>query len=191
MSREYEDDRQLDEVPPSEPAGRASVTFDVPVPTIEQVTGQIARQLLADIGYRERGALAAMTQEAIGRLIDEKVAARAAAVIEELLERPIRPTDGFGQPVGEPTTLQAVLAQRVTSWCSDLIDRDGKTAKRDGYNTNSTATRMEWALGAIVHGELKKQIDVEVVKIVAKLKGDAATLIAKQIAEKVAGLVLK
>lgn len=47
MNYEQEDDREMIDVPPYEPVGRATINFDVRIPTIEQVTGEIARQIIA------------------------------------------------------------------------------------------------------------------------------------------------
>jgi|SRR5579859_2149680 len=188
---QYEDDREMTEIEPSEPLGKARVTFDVPMPTIEQVTGEIARQLLASGNYRERSDIMKAVADKIDDLIGQIVTEKATKVIEGLLENPLQPTDAFGNPVGEKTSLNALLAARVSSWASDIVDRDGKPKMRDGYNSTSVASRIDWALGQIVSGEMKKLVDVEVTKIVGTLKAAATQNIAKQIAEKISSLVIK
>jgi len=187
---DYEDDRELTEVPPDEPAGTVKVAFNVPVPRIEQVAGEISRQILA-AEYKSRDALMKAVRGSLDEAVDKIIAAKVVPLIEEWLTKPLRPTDAFGNPVGEPTTLQGVLAQRVTEWCHDVVDANGKPTKSDGYNSSRIAPRLNWMLGQIVHGELQKLVDVEVKRIVGELKTNATLTIAKQIAEKISSLVLK
>lgn len=187
----HEDDREIFDVPPSEPAGHAPVKFNVPIPTVEQIIGEVARQLIQLEGYRTKTDIFKAAQAAIIDKINETVAEKVGQVIEEILTKPMQPTDGFGNPIGEPTSLQGFIAAKVKHWSAELVDREGRPTKHDHYNSNSVAPRINWELGKIVNGELKKQVDAEVSKIVATLRDSATQIIAKQIADKVAGLVLK
>lgn len=184
-----DDEREMMDIPPEQPLGKVPVTFDVPMPTVEQVAGEIARQIISLEVYTSRNALIKQAQDLIGNLISEIVTAKATPIIEELLAKPLQPTDGFGNPVGEPASLQFVLAQHITQWATTTVDSNGNPAKRDAYNRASP--RIDWALGAIVNGPLKKQIDAEVSRISGVLKEAATNNIAKQIAEKISGMVLK
>src|SRR5690606_17583583 len=123
-------------------------------------------------------------------LIGEIVSEKAHGIIEELLSKPMQPTDGFGNPIGQPTNLQGVLAQHVANWASTTVDREGRVVKNDGY-FQSGSPRIEWALGQIVNGELKKQVEAEVKRITGVLREAATNNIAKQIGEQVSKLVLK
>lgn len=184
-----EDDREMMDVSPAQPLGKLPVTFDVPIPTVEQVAGEIARQIMQGEGFRNRNVLRDKAWEVLDHLIDKIVTEKATPIIEELLAKPLQPTDGFGNPIGEPTSLQSVLAHHITQWASTPVDSQGQPSKRDSYNKPSP--RIDWALGAIVNGELKRQVDAEVSKITATLKAAATNNIAKQIAEKISGMVLK
>lgn len=191
MDQYQEDEREMTEIEPSEPLGKARVAFDVPMPTVEQVTGEIARQILQSGPYGQRNEIMRAAADKIDALMERIVAEKATPIIEMLLDNPLQPTDAFGNPTGEKTSLNALLAQRVSSWANDLVDRDGKPKMRDGYNNSSVAPRIDWALGQIVNGELKKLVDAEVTKIVGTLKAAATQNIAKQIAEKISSLVIK
>jgi hypothetical protein len=188
-TQDWDDDRTEMDIPPEQPIGSMPVTFDVPIPTVEQVAGEIARQVMQSESYQSRNGLRDMAAELLRDLISRIVDDKATSIIEELLTKPLQPTDGFGNPVGEPVSLQAVLAQHIAQWASTPVDRHGKPTKNDNYN--QTAPRIDWTLGAIVNDRLKKDIDAEVAKIVGTLKTAATNNIAKQIAEKVSGMVLK
>lgn len=186
-----DDDRQEADTPPDEPAGLKRVEFNVPIPTSEQISGEIARQILAANYGRSSQDLVAHARKALDELISNTVAGKAASVIETMLAQPMRPTDAFGNPIGEPTTLRGALARRVTDWCNDVVDSEGKPTKGDGYNSSRIAPRINWLLGRIVHGELQKLVDAEVKRIIEQLKASATQKIAVQIAEQVSKLVLK
>src|SRR5690606_34916018 len=127
------DDRESDEAPPDEPMGSLPVSFNVPVPTIERIIGQIARQILRENYGKDRRAIEEHARKALDNLIGEIVSEKAHGIIEELLSKPMQPTDGFGNPIGQPTNLQGVLAQHVANWASTTVDREGRVVKNDGY----------------------------------------------------------
>lgn len=185
------DERELSEIPTGEPMGTVPVTITIPIPHVEQIVGEMARQLISQHSIDRRRQIEKAAMATLESTIDRMIRERAEPVIAEMLAKPLQPTDNYGNPTGEPTSLQALLAQRVTEWSSDIVDGEGKPFKKEAYSSKTGATRMAWMLGAVVHGELKKAVDTEVAKIVAQLKGDATTLIARQVAEKIAGTVLK
>ena len=183
------DESEIADVPASEPLGSLPVTFEVPIPRAEQVTGEIAREILKN--HSDRRSLLSAAEKILHDQIEKMLAEKATPIIEELLAKPIQPTDGYGNPIGEPTTLESVLVKHIEQWATTIVDREGKPVKaaKDPYHNGSQ--RLSWALGAIVNGQLKKQIDAEVARIAGILKEAATSNIAKQIAEKISGMVLK
>lgn len=192
MAEDYEDERDITEIGLDEPMGSARVTFDVPMPTVEQVTGEIARQLIASFGdYKARADLMAIAKQKLDDAITAKIADQVEPVLDQLLSQPLQPTDGFGNPVGEPTSLQGLIAHHVTQWASTPVNSDGVPMRKDPYSSKANSPRIDWALGQLVNGEMKKAIQVEVDKLKTQLKANATAHIAKQIADQVANMVLK
>lgn len=191
MDERWEDDREMMDVPASEPVGSATVTFAVPMPTAEQVTGEIARQILATGAYNQRSMLEHKAAEAIDDLIGKIIEERARPIIETLLDTPLRPTDQFGNATGEPISLIAVLAKRVTEWKDDVIDLHGKVSKRDQCFPSHYSTRLERSIHDIVNKELAEKVSAETRAIVASLKTGATKDIAEQIAKRIEGMVFK
>lgn len=185
------DDREIFDIPPDEPAGHVPVKFSLPIPAAEQIVGEVARQLIQSQGYQTKNDIMKAVRISVVETIDRMVGELVGPIIADLLAKPMQPTDGFGNPIGEPTSLAGFLAAEVKHWATEIVDSSGKPTKPDSYNRTSTAPRINWELGKIVHGELKKEVDAEVAKIIATLKGSATQSIAKQIADKVAGMVLK
>ena len=174
---------------PDEPVGMLPVSFGVPIPTPEQVAGEVARQIVQSVGYQNQTTWQKMLEAAVRDKIDELIAEIARPVLAQILAKPIQPTDGFGNPFGDPTTLHGVIASHVEHWANTPVDNNGLVKKPDSYNR--AAPRINWALGQMVNGELKRQVDAEVRKISDQLKAAATSNIAKQIAEKVSGMVFK
>lgn len=180
---------EMDEIPPSDPIGSVPISFNVPVPTIEQVCGHVARQVLESAGYRQLEQWQARMEDAIQVEVDRQIAAHATAAIEAALHFPLQPTDGFGRPIGDKTDIATVINSRVSEWVTDSVDSQGRVKQPTHYD--KTTSRLEWLLGQIIDRQMMAAVDKEVKNIVAKLKGDAVGIIAKQIAERVAGTVLK
>ena len=187
---EPDEPEDLIEIPVIEPQGFIPVKMNIPTPTIEQVTGQVARQILERTGYDRRGNFEQLVADSIESLVDAKLARIADEAIAAILEKPLQPTDGYGNPVGAKTTLQAIITRRVESWANENVDHEGRTVTRDSFHSQK-ASRLEWLLGRIIGGDLQTAVRAETDKIVATLKAGATNAIAKQIAEKISGLVIK
>ena len=167
---------------------KMQITIDVPVPTIDNVAGQAARQVIASLGYRSNE-IVAFARERMGSLINDVIEAKAKPIIEEMLRKPLQPTDGFGVPIGEPVSLETLLAMRIDAWAGEPVDVHGNPKKKDAYN--STAPRFSYVLNKIIDDKLKRAVDDEVKKIAAQLKEEGTAVIARRIAEKISGLVIK
>lgn len=180
---DYEEDER------DQPAAVTKVEVEVPTPTLDQVANRMAMQLLAGERYSsERPPLRALAEQKLDALISEKIEARATAIVEDLLTKPIQRTDTFGQPTGEPVSLHAILAKEIEGWCAASVDSSGREG-RDSYGTRTT--RLEWLVKQVASSDLQQAVTKEVDRIKAELKSAATGAIAKQIAERVAGMVLK
>lgn len=175
----------LTDIRVSDPQGAVPVTLDIRLPTIEQVAGQIARQWIAGCGYDRKKAIEITVADAVEAMVNNKVSAIVEGVIGEALARPLRLTDGYGNPIGEPTTLERVLTARVENWAGANVNHEGLTVTRDSFHSQKMS-RLEWMVGRIVGRELQDAVAKETKKIVESLKVSATAVIAQQI-----GLVLK
>jgi hypothetical protein len=188
---EEDEPAEMMDVPPSRPLGQIPVTFDVPIPTMEQVAGEMARQLIEASGYRGVRALENMISEKLSAMIENIVTEKARPILEELLTKSFQPTDAFGNPTGATKTLHSMLGESITAWGAELVDNEGRPGKPDHYSRDRYKPRVDWALKQIVSHELTTAVNAEVTKIVGALKGQATAAIAKQIAEKISGMVIK
>lgn len=118
------------------------------------------------------------------------IAVRAREVIAELLGKPLQPTDSYGNPKGAPTTLQAILTAQIESWATTPVNREGRPST-EHHCGSKPVPRLDWMLGEIVSDKMRHEMAEETKKIASQLKDGATKVIAKQIADKISGLVLK
>lgn len=183
------DDRDFDEVAPASGQQAFDASFRVKLPSQEQLVSEVSRQIIDNARYSLNKDFGDLVKEGIRRNVDEQISKLAEAAIGEILAKPMQPTDAFGNKVGEPTTLQGFICARVAAWAQEITDSNGNPTKKDAYN--SAAPRIDWLLGKMVHGELKNAVDLEARKIIGTLKAGATNVIAKQIADRISGLIIK
>jgi hypothetical protein len=193
---EMEDERELDETPPSEPAGSIKVAFDVPVPRVEQIAGQIARQIIEGHNY-SRQKISSELWQAVERSLHEQidaiVATKVGPIIEAILSKPLQPTDGFGNPLGEPTTLTEVVAKRLEGWAQDPVDDRGQvvSARSDSWNRQQAKPRIEALIKSVIDRHMAEHLSRHVEQLRTQLKAGAEKTIAEAIARRLAGFLDK
>lgn len=105
----------------------------------------------------------------IKRLVDESAKAKIDEVLTNelmgLLKQEYTPTNMWGEPTGEPTTIRDALAEHARTFWTQKVDNKGQA--RTGYGTKP---RHEWLFGEIVKDEFAKAINQEATNIVGALK---------------------
>ena len=185
----YENQEPTDDDFIDQTAKQITAEVTITVPSQEIVAREIARQIIESRNYSDRSKMDLMVCERFAELLDQKIEAVATPIILEAMTRPMQPTDQWGNPVGEPTTLAGVISKRIGDWVSDNVDREGKPAKLNHYNSSDVRPRGEYLIRNIVNNELKVAVDKEVSKIVAGLKAKATSGIAASVAEKISSLI--
>lgn len=166
------------------PNGLAQI--EVPVPSADDIAEHAARALLRG-RYSDTADIKARAEKYLNAMIEKIVEEKARPMIEGLLAEPLQPTDGFGNPVGEKTTLHGLLAHHVTQWATVPVKADGRASKGSAYE--KVAPRIDWMVGQIVSRDMKSAVDSEVKRLSDRMKGDAAKIIAQQIAGKIAATI--
>lgn len=119
--------------------------------------------------------------------IEKAISGRIEARIAELIDKPIVPTDRFGNPVAdaEPKSLGDMLAEAVDIACTETVDRNGKPMKSTAWD--KAIPRIQWHLAKLT----AREIDTEAAKAIKELKADAKEKVRKQIAAAVAAQLAK
>lgn len=163
--------------------------YKVSLPSAEELTAQVVDQIVS--GYMNGGEYREGARDAIQEAILEAVApnigAEVGAMVMDVLEKPIQPTNQFGEPTGEPVTMRARVAAQVKAFLEEKVDRDGKPRPNDGnyYGNTERKTRAEWAIHkaveSIVNDELRKAIDAASKEV----KAQVGAAVQKSVAETV------
>lgn len=105
---------------------------------------------------------------------DALIRAAVAPVIERALTEPMRQTDAYGSPIGEPTTLRTLIAKQATA---------ALTAKSDRYSREPTIIEkiVGEQINAAFRNELAGLVKTERDKVVKAVRDNAATIIANAV----------
>lgn len=135
------------------------------------VTRLVADRILAD---RDRYSAVRKDVEArIAELIAEKVDARITAALEE----PRQPTDGYGQPKGEPTTLNEIILKRVDAHLREMTG--------DTFRGQQRTTRLDRIVSEAIDrkwdAEVRKSIEEASMQVRQKVASRAAEVLTESI----------
>lgn len=145
-----------------------------PVSMTDAIVSDAARQLVERL---------VRDTDRYGALLAQVNAARDAAIMERLLplidvalSRAIQPTNGYGQPVGEPTTLTDVIVQKATK---ALTEKRSK-----GYGKPETTLVdeiLDESMRRTIGSELREAIQEARAQVHAAVREQGATVIAETI----------
>ena len=188
MSMYYDQEPTVDDLI-DQTAKEIKAEVTISVPSQEIVAREIARQIIEARFYSDRSKIDALVRDRFDELLNQQIDAIANPIISAALTKPMQPTDQWGNPIGEPTTLAGVISKRVGDWVNDHVDREGKPSKLTHYNSGDVRSRGEYLIRNIINSELKVAVDKEVSKIVSDLKSKATSGIAASVAEKISSLI--
>jgi hypothetical protein len=113
-------------------------------------------------------------RDGINQRIDKVIADKVSLVVTETVERIVgegfergyHKTDGFGRPVGQPTSISKELESLVANYWTERVGRDGK--KTD--SSYSSTSRAEWMMAQICADDFSKEMKQHVVNVGGALK---------------------
>lgn len=113
-------------------------------------------------------------RDGINARIDKVFAEKVNLVITEAVERitsegferVYHKTDGFGRPVGEPTSISKELETLVANYWAARVDRNGKPTD----SSYSSMSRAEWMMAQICADDFSKEMKQHVVNVGGALK---------------------
>lgn len=158
-----------------------------PMTVEDLVLGLVAQKLVRNVVDRAAGKGRDGWYDSLGRKVaeirDTLIAEQLEPLVREALEGEYRATNGFGEPVGQPTTLRSVIAKQVDDW---LNSRDGDT-----YRNPKRLTRLSALVAEQVDKAMTKELSAAVAdakaQVVAAVKAKGAEVLAKTIADMAKG----
>lgn len=106
--------------------------------------------------------------------IDSLFETKVSALVEDMIDRVFKEgleheytkRDGFGRPVGEPTTISNELENLISDYWRQKVDRQGKPTD-SGYHS---VTRAEWMMTQLCADDFSKEMKQHVVNVSGALK---------------------
>lgn len=118
---------------------------------------------------------------AINKAVEGKIAER----LEVLISKPIQKTDTYGNPVGEPTSFDAMIGEAVDRALTSHVDLYGKPKPYGSSKGMHDLTLFEYALRRVA----LEGLDKEVRAAARKVNQDAKAAVAKEVAKAIAATI--
>ena len=172
----YDEPDDLDELQPSPQAkGSVKVNASLIEYDAERMFDAIVRIAAHQIVEQSRGDIRKAVHDEVRATIQSSV----GAIIEKTVNEPIQQHNNYGEKVGEPTTLKALIGKAAESYLGTKVNERGET----GYQANQS--RLDF----IVKKNVEATIDYTMQKEIKKAVEAAVAAAQLKVAEAVAKLI--
>ncbi|TWS20800.1 hypothetical protein FK529_05615 [Tsukamurella asaccharolytica] len=126
-------------------------------------------------------------RDVVVKAVTERAKTRVAEIIDEVIAGDIRKTNQWGEPVGEPTTLRALIVKEIGDQLNRKVNSRGETQTyaRDGAMPYAQYVARVAAQSAL-KGELAEAAQEAVEQVKAKVTGLVAEELSTKIVQAVA-----
>lgn len=156
------------------------VTMTVPEWDSEEpaplIIREAARQLVASFGTDLKAKALEHAEEALATSISEQI----VSIVREACEAAVQPSDEFGHPIGEKTSLRAVLSERARKALTE-------PEKSGGYYEDRTKTLLRKTIDAAA----REAIEKDLADVLKKAREDLKAQVTKAVADEVTGAALR
>ena len=172
----YDEPDDLDELQPSPQAkGSVKVNASLIEYDAERMFDAIVRIAAHQIVEQSRGDIRKAVHDEVRATIQSSV----GAIIEKTVNEPIQQHNGYGEKVGEPTTLKALIGKAAEAYLGAKVNERGET----GYSANQS--RLDY----IVKKNVEATIDYTMQKEIKQAVEAAVAAAQLKVAEAVAKLI--
>lgn len=172
----YDEPDDLDELQPSPQAkGSVKVSASLIEYDAEKMFDAIVSAAAHEIVEQARGDIRKAVTDEVRIAIQSSV----GAIIEKTVNEPIQQHNLWGEKVGEPTTLKALIGQAAEGYLGAKVDERGET----GYNAKQS--RLDY----IVKKNVESVIDYKMQHEIKKAVEAAVAAAQMKVAEAVAKLI--
>jgi hypothetical protein len=125
-------------------------------------------------------------RKAVVQRIQPAIDAEIRTIVTTTLDKPVRPTNSWGEPTGEPVTLRTTIATRLEFWLSEVVNARGE---RSTYHGDKTNKRLAWLLDERVEAAFKGGLDKAVAEATAEIRAGVVSRLGREVSATVAGLL--
>ena len=172
----YEEDYEMESGPAPEAKGAVTINPNVIQYDAEKMFDSIARIAAHQIVEQSRGDIRKAVQDEVRLTIQSTV----GAIIEKTVNEPIQQHNCYGEKVGEPTTLKALIGKAAEGYLGEKVNERGEAS---GYQANQS--RLDY----IVKKNVEATIDYTMQKEIKQAVEAAVAAAQLKVAEAVAKLI--
>lgn len=172
----YDDEDEVESIPAPEAKGAVTINSSLIQYDAEKMFDSIARIAASQIVEQSRGDIRQAVQDEVRLTIQSTV----GAIIEKTVSEPIQQHNGYGEKVGETTTLKALIGKAAEGYLGVKVNERGEAG---GYQANQTR------LGYIVKKNVEATIDYTMQKEIKQAVEAAVAAAQLKVAEAVAKLI--
>ena len=171
----YDDEDEVESIPAPEAKGAVTINSSLIQYDAEKMFDSIARIAAHQIVEQSRGDIRKAVQDEVRLTIQSSV----GAIIEKAVNEPIQQHNSYGEKVGEPTTLKALIGKAAEAYLGAKVNERGET----GYGANQS--RLDY----IVKKNVEATIDYTMQKEIKQAVEAAVAAAQLKVAEAVAKLI--
>lgn len=149
---------------------------------LEDVLIGLAANKMVERLVSQRGNWDGAVRDRVNRVRDEVIVERVTPLIDEALAAAVQPTNRFGEPAAEPTTLRSVIVREATAW---LTKPSGDGFARD--RKSNIARIIGEEVDRAFNRELKAAIDAAKAEVSAAVQAKGAEVLAQTITDMARG----
>ena len=98
--------------------------------------------------------------------VEKAITEKIDGLVLSGFDAPYTKRDGFGRPLGDPTTISAELERSIQGYWTARVDKNGKPTD----SSYSSTTRAEWLMLQICADDFQKEVKQHVLNIAGHLK---------------------
>lgn len=132
----------------------------------EMVLSAVVARVSEQIGERTKNQIVEQVAKAAQSAVDAQVGEWVAAA----LARPVQQTTTWGEPKGDPVSIETIIADRAACFMKEKVNSRGET---DSYNADQP--RYMWAARIVAQDAIDKVLKPELDKVVKEMKSTVVT----------------
>ncbi len=169
----YDDEDEVESIPAPEAKGAVTINSSLIQYDAEKMFDSIARIAAHQIVEQSRGDIRQAVQDEVRLTIQSSV----GAIIEKAVNEPIQQHNSYGEKVGEPTTLKALIGKAAEGYLGAKVNERGET----GYSANQT--RLDYIVKKNVEATLDYTMQKEIKQAVEAAVAAAQLKVAEAVAK--------
>lgn len=102
------------------------------------------------------------------KMVKSEISQQIGDIVREVVDAPVRETNYYGEPKGEPVTMRELVMKEARTWWEVKVS--SKNGKPTTYRSDNPVSRGEYLTGVAVAREIEAAYKAEIAKAVQKVR---------------------